>query len=37
VPDKEENAGGWRNLPGKEQNDLFYSSYIIRVNKSRIM
>lgn len=37
IPEREENAGGWRKLPGKEKNDLFYSPYIVRVNKSRMM
>ena len=37
MPEREENAGGWRKLPGKEQNELFYSPYVIGVNKSRMM
>jgi len=37
ILEREEYARDWRKLPGKEQNDLFYSPYIIRVNKSRMM
>jgi hypothetical protein len=37
MPEREENAGGWRKLPSKEQNDLFYSPYICSANMSRMM
>jgi hypothetical protein len=37
MPESEENAGGGRKLPGKEQYDLFYSPYTVRVNKPRMM
>ena len=36
MPEREENAGGRRKLPGKEQNYLFYSPYIISGSGSSV-
>jgi hypothetical protein len=36
-PKRDEVMGGWRKVPNKELHDLYYSSSIIRIMKSRRM